>query len=167
MIDPQSPQYIAQQKFLQTQSDVFLTHSQQRSTINILWIGCSSTNLDDEIRRSPSSHKILQQCLNKAKIINPDIEVLTKTHILEDLNFDHCEGNYSMQWHYCTRPCRISQRKAEKVLQIHSRNSIKIWSIGQISLLLLRLSGGEMRVASTTNSSKDSTVLKTKRKYME
>jgi multimeric flavodoxin WrbA len=32
------------------------------------------------------------------------------------LNFDHCEGNYSIQWHYCTRPCRISQRKAEKWL---------------------------------------------------
>lgn len=114
MIDTQSPQYIAQQKFLQTQSDLFLAHSQGRTTINILWIGCSSTNLDDKIRRSPSSHKILQQCMDKAKIINPDIQVLTKTHILEDLNFDHCEGNYSIQWHYCTRPCRISQRKAEK-----------------------------------------------------
>gem|GEM_PF-4835996 len=36
MIDPQSPQYIAQQKFLQIQSDLFLAHSNERTTINIL-----------------------------------------------------------------------------------------------------------------------------------
>jgi multimeric flavodoxin WrbA len=52
--------------------------------------------------------------LQVAKELYPDQEVLIRTHILEDLNFDHCEGNYSIQGHYCTWPCRISQRKAEK-----------------------------------------------------
>jgi hypothetical protein len=97
MIEPNSAQYIAQQKFLQTQSDLFKQHSDERKTINILAIGCSTTNLDDEIRRVPSSHKIMNQVLEKAKTLDPSIEVLTRTHILEDLNFDHCEGNYSIQ----------------------------------------------------------------------
>jgi multimeric flavodoxin WrbA len=114
MIEPNSVQYIAQQKFLQTQSDLFKQHSEERKTINILAIGCSTTNLDDEIRRVPSSHKIMNQILEHAQNINPTIEILTRTHILEDLNFDHCEGNYSIQWHYCTWPCWISQKKAEK-----------------------------------------------------
>ncbi len=114
MIDKDSAQYLAQQKFLQTQSDLFKKHSDERKTINIIAIGCSTTNLDDEVRRVPSSHKIMNQVLDQAKILNPSIEVLVRTYILEDLNFDHCEGNYSVQWHYCTRPCWISQRKAEK-----------------------------------------------------
>lgn len=116
MIDPKSKEYKAQKKFLQTQSDLFKQHSEERKTINILGIGCSSTNLDDEIRRIPSSHKILADTLKKAKTLYPHVEVQTRTHILEDLNFDHCEGNYSIQWHFCTRPCWISQKKAEKWL---------------------------------------------------
>jgi len=114
MINKTSPQYITQQKFLQNQSNLFKKHSDERTTINIVAIWCSSTNPDDEHRRIPSSHKIMNQVLEQAKIINPKIEVLTRTHILEDLSFDHCEGNYSIQWHYCTRPCRVSQRKTEK-----------------------------------------------------
>lgn len=114
MTSAKSQQYIAQQKFLRTQSDLFKKHSDERKTINILAIGCSSVNHDDDVLRVPSSHKIMNQVLEQAKIINPDIEVLTRTHILEELNFDHCEANYSTQWHYCTRPCWISQRKAEK-----------------------------------------------------
>jgi hypothetical protein len=39
----------------------------------------------------------MNQVLKKAQAINPNIKVLTRTHILEDLNFDHCEGNYSIQ----------------------------------------------------------------------
>ena len=116
MIDPNSKEYKAQQQFLQTQANLFKKHSHERKTINILGIGCSSTNLDDEIRRVPSSHKIMDQVLEQAKRLSPDTEVLVRTHILEDLNFNHCEGNYSIQWHYCTRPCRISQKKAEKWL---------------------------------------------------
>ena len=114
MIDKNSPQYLAQQKFLQTQSDLFKKHSDERKTINIVGIGCSSTNLDDEIRRTPSSHKIMNQILEKAKELYPNIDVNIRTHILEDLNFDHCEANYSVEWHFCTRPCWITQRKAEK-----------------------------------------------------
>jgi hypothetical protein len=91
MIDYNTPQYQAQKKFLQIQADMFVKHSNERTTINILTIGCSSTSLDDEIRRAPSSHKIMYQILEQAKSINPDIEILTRTHILEDLNFDHCE----------------------------------------------------------------------------
>lgn len=114
MLDKTSAPYLAQQKFLQTQSDLFKKNSEERKTINILWIGCSSTNIEDQPRRIPSSHQILHDTLEKAKLIDPSTEVLTRTHILEDLIFDHCEGNYSIQWEYCTRPCRISQRKAEK-----------------------------------------------------
>lgn len=116
MVDTQTKEYKAQQLFLQAQSDSFKKHSDERTTINIVSIGCSSTNLDDEIRRIPSSHKIMDQVLEQAKRLYPDTEVLVRTHILEDLNFDHCEGNYSVQWQYCTRPCRISQRKAAKWL---------------------------------------------------
>lgn len=97
MIDTTSKEYKAQQVFLQTQSDLFKKHSDERKTINILAIGCSTTNLDDEIRRVPSSHKIMHQVLEQAQKIDPDTEVLVRTHILEDLNFDHCEGNYSIQ----------------------------------------------------------------------
>jgi multimeric flavodoxin WrbA len=114
MIDSHSPQYIAQKKFLQAQSLQFKKNSKERTTINILWIGCSSTNIDDNPRRVPSSHTILQQALQKATSMLPLWDVITRTHILEDLNFDHCEGNYSIQWHYCTRPCRISQRKTQQ-----------------------------------------------------
>jgi hypothetical protein len=39
----------------------------------------------------------MNQVLERAIDINPEIQVLTRTHILEDLNFDHCEGNYSIQ----------------------------------------------------------------------
>lgn len=116
MIDTTTKEYKAQKIFLETQSDLFKKHSDDRKTINILAIGCSTTNLDDEIRRVPSSHKIMNQVLEKAQWLYPEIEVLTRTHILEDLNFDHCEGNYSIQWHYCTRPCWISQKKADKWL---------------------------------------------------
>lgn len=97
MIDTNSKEYKAQQQFLHTQSNLFKKHSEERTTINILTIGCSSTNLDDTTRRIPSSHKIMQDVLDRAKIIDPHIEVLTRTHILEDMNFDHCEGNYSIQ----------------------------------------------------------------------
>ena len=114
MLDITTKEYKAQQEFLKTQSNLFKKHSDERKSINILAIWCSTTNLDDEIRRLPSSHKIMNQVLERAIDINPEIEVLTRVHILEDLNFDHCEGNYSIQWHYCTRPCWISQRKAEK-----------------------------------------------------
>ncbi len=114
MIDPSSPAFIAQQTFLQTQSDLFAQHSRERKTINILWIGCSSTNKDDIPPRIPSSHKILQNTLDYAKAFDPSVSVETKIHILEDLNFNHCEANYSVEWHYCTRPCRISQRMAKE-----------------------------------------------------
>jgi hypothetical protein len=97
MIDTTTKEYKAQKIFLETQSDLFKKHSDERKTINILAIGCSTTNIDDEIRRVPSSHKIMNQVLKKAQAINQNIQVLTRTHILEDLNFDHCEGNYSIQ----------------------------------------------------------------------
>ena len=116
MLDKNSKEYIAQKQFLQTQSDLFKKHSEERKTINILGIGCSSTSLDDEIRRIPSSHKILQDTLDKAKKLYPDTEVVIRIHILEDMNFDHCEWNYSIDGSYCTRPCWISQKKAEKWL---------------------------------------------------
>jgi multimeric flavodoxin WrbA len=116
MIDKSSKQYLAQQAFLQQQSDLFLKHSLERTSINIVWIGCSTTNLDDSPRRTPTSHEILSRCLDVAHKLwwEKNIEVNTRTHILEDIDFDHCEANYSMQWHYCTRPCWITQRKAEK-----------------------------------------------------
>jgi multimeric flavodoxin WrbA len=107
-----TPQFIAQQKFLQECADEFLKHSRERKTINILGIGCSSTNLDDEHRRQPSSHRILEETLALAKTMDSTVE--TKTIILEDLDFDHCQGNYSIQGHYCTWPCWISQTKAKK-----------------------------------------------------
>lgn len=112
-INKNSAQYHAQIKFLQTQSDLFLQHSKDRKSINIVGIWCSSTSIDDEIRRIPSSHKVLLQTLDTAKILYPNQKVNTKVHILEDMNFAHCEGNYSIQWDYCTWPCRISQKKAK------------------------------------------------------
>lgn len=63
MINTSTEWYKAQQKFLQTQSDLIKKHSDERKTINILSIGCSTTNMDDEIRRIPSSHKIMNQLL--------------------------------------------------------------------------------------------------------
>ncbi len=109
-------QFNAQKQFLQACADGFLKNSQERKTINILWIGCSSTNKDDIPPRLPSSHGILENTLELAKTIDSSIHVETKTIILEDLNFDHCEWNYSVEWHYCTWPCWISQRKAAKWL---------------------------------------------------
>lgn len=107
-------QFRAQQKFLQECADWFLKNSRERKNINILWIWCSSTNQDDTPPRSPSSHILLQDILSMSKMIDSTIKVETKMIVLEDLHFDHCEWNYSVQWHYCTWPCWISQRKAKK-----------------------------------------------------
>ena len=38
----------------------------------------------------------------------------TRQYVLDDMDFTHCEANYSMKGHYCTRPCWISQRMAKK-----------------------------------------------------
>ncbi len=124
-IDKNSPEYSIQKTFLQTQSDIFAKNSKERKTINYLWIWCSTINHDDAIPRLPTSTKIMNYALETAKSFDPNIIVQTKIHILEDINFDHCEANYSMQWNYCTWPCWISQRmakiwKADPLTQIYN-----------------------------------------------
>lgn len=107
-----SDAYNAQKKILQEISQSFLQHSVERKTIHVLWISCSSTNKDDNTSRVPSSHSLLLDTLELAKTIDTTVSVETKYVVLEDIGFDHCEANYSIQWHYCTWPCWISQRKA-------------------------------------------------------
>ncbi len=109
----QSPEFLKQKQWLQTQSDSFLQHARERKTINIVWISCSTVNKDDNPPRVPSSHKLLERAMNIAKSINPTIEIVTKIHKLDEMNFQHCEANYSIKGDYCTRPCWISQRMAK------------------------------------------------------
>lgn len=103
--------YEAQKKLLQKQSDIYKEHSDARQTINILGIGCSTRNSDDIPARIPASHHILSSILQQAHDLYPHIKIQDRSHILQEIDFDHCEANYSMHWEYCTRPCWISQRK--------------------------------------------------------
>ena len=123
-MDKNSQEYIIQKNFLQTQSDIFLKNSNERKTINYLWIWCSTVNHDDDNPRVPSSTKIMNYVLEAAKNFDPKLQIETRIHILDNINFDHCEANYSMKWHYCTWPCWITQRmaklgKADPLTQIY------------------------------------------------
>lgn len=111
-----SPAYLAQQKILHEQSATYLAHAQSRKTINIMGIACSSVNHDDEDPRVPSSTKILMDTLAYAQTMTSTYPIETKQYILDDIEFKHCEANYSMKGHYCTWPCRISQRMSQKWL---------------------------------------------------
>ena len=106
--------FLAQQKLLQQFADQYRSHANKRKTINILGIGCSTVNTDDTPPRVPSSEKILSQTLQYATKQYKNID--TKLIKLRDIHFDHCEANYSISGDYCTRPCRLSQRKKEDEL---------------------------------------------------
>lgn len=112
-MDKNSQSYIAQKKFLQTQSDIFFKNSNERKTINYLWIWCSSINHDDTDPRTPASNKIMDYILESAKNFDASLSIETKFHLLDEIKFDHCEANYSMKWEYCTWPCWITQRMAK------------------------------------------------------
>jgi len=109
-----SKERLAQQKLLQQFAQQYRDHAAARKTINILGISCSTINTDDEIRRVPSSEKVLIDALAYAKDGHDLIE--TKLVKLRDISFDHCEANYSIEGDYCTWPCWISQRKKEDEL---------------------------------------------------
>lgn len=107
-------EYATQKSFLQKESDKFLQSSRERKSVNYLCIACSSYNKDDEPMRVPQSTKFLDQTVARAKALYPDLEINAKMHNLYEMDFDHCEANYSTQGEYCTFPCRLSQRKAQK-----------------------------------------------------
>ena len=111
-----SPAYIAQKQILQWLSDKYLQNAKDRKTINIMTICCSSVNKDDTEPRIPSSTKLALKAIEIAESIDSKYKIESKTYILDDMEFKHCEANYSMKWHYCTWPCRISQRMAAKWL---------------------------------------------------
>jgi hypothetical protein len=92
-----SDAYNAQKKMLQDISQSFLQHSRERKTINIYGISCSSKNKDDSSPRVPSSHRLLLDALELSKTLDPSISVETKYVVLDDIGFDHCEANYSIQ----------------------------------------------------------------------
>ncbi|MBI4138784.1 flavodoxin family protein [Candidatus Uhrbacteria bacterium] len=75
--------------------------------LRILGISCSTTNTDDPKERLPASEKILQDALHRSKTYHGCQTRLIK---LRDLNFRHCEANYSIKSEYCTWPCWIQQR---------------------------------------------------------
>ncbi len=105
--------FLAQQKLLQQFATKYKTNASKRKKINILGISCSTVNKDDNPPRVPSSEKILQDTLRYA---SKTYDVDSKVIKLRELNFDHCEANYSIDGSYCTRPCRLSQRKKEDEL---------------------------------------------------
>jgi multimeric flavodoxin WrbA len=105
--------FLAQQKLLQQFAATYKTNASKRKKINILGISCSTINTDDNPPRVPSSEKILQDTLRYA---SKTYDVDSKVIKLRELNFDHCEANYSIDGTYCTRPCRLSQRKKEDEL---------------------------------------------------
>lgn len=111
-----SAAYYAQKKFLEEQSAKYLSNAKARKTINIMTICCSSVNKDDEVPRIPSSTKLASQALDIVKTIKSNYPIQTKQYILDNIDFRHCEANYSIKWHYCTRPCRITQTMASKWL---------------------------------------------------
>ena len=122
MIDKNSEAFLKQQEFLQKISAEYLKRAWERKTINILWISCSTINKDDDEPRMPSSEKILIETMDMAKAMRSDVE--TKLVKLRDLKFENCEANYSIQWDFCTWPCRISQRLWAKDELIQLYNAI-------------------------------------------
>lgn len=109
----QSPEFIKQRERLLQQANWFRQRAAERKSINILWISCSSVNKDDNPPRIPSSQKLLERAMELAPSIRDGVEVLTKIHKLNEIDFQHCEANYSIKGDYCTRPCWISQRMAK------------------------------------------------------
>jgi hypothetical protein len=103
----------AQQRNLQEQSANYLRNAQARTSINIMLITCSTVNGDDEPVRVPSSEQIGLDTLELARRLYPDQEIQTKVFKLREIDFAHCEANYSVSGHYCTWPCWISQRMAQ------------------------------------------------------
>lgn len=125
MIDIQSEQYKAQKKFLQECAAKYKKNAQERKTINILGISCSTINTDDEHLRVPSSEKVLEDTLMYAKQYDSSVE--TKLIKLRDLDFGHCEANYSIHADYCTWPCRLSQRKKDSDQLVSVYNALTDW----------------------------------------
>lgn len=109
-----SQKFLAQQKLLQQFAKQYQTNASKRKTINILGISCSTVNTDDAKPRIPNSEKVLQDTLKYATKTHK--QVATKVVKLRDIQFNHCEANYSIHASYCTRPCWISQRKKEDEL---------------------------------------------------
>jgi hypothetical protein len=104
---------LAQKTNLEAQSASYLLNAQTRTSINIMLISCSTVNMDDEPVRTPSSEQIGINTLQLAQQLYPHLDIQTKTFKLREIDFAHCEANYSISGHYCTRPCRISQRLAQ------------------------------------------------------
>ena len=102
-----------QQHSLQQQSNNYLHNAQSRTSINIMLITCSTVNKDDEPTRVPSSEQIGLDVMELAHKLYPDHEIQTKVFKLREIDFAHCEANYSISGHYCTWPCWISQRMAQ------------------------------------------------------
>lgn len=75
--------------------------------LRILGISCSSVNTDDKVVRVPTSERMLNESFEYAK---ESYKVETRIIKLRDLNYRHCEANYSIKSDYCTWPCWIQQR---------------------------------------------------------
>src|SRR5213592_2558246 len=72
----------------------------------------STTAMDEGNPRFSTSDALLEHALGRAKEISVDTQLIK----LRQLNFKHCEGNYSKASHACTWPCAITERDPEDQL---------------------------------------------------
>lgn len=113
MLDKTSPEYLAQYNNISSMIQWYREHAASRKSINIMLITCSTVNPDDDPVRTPSSEQIGLDTLELARKLYPDQDIQTKVFKLREIDFKHCEANYSIASHYCTWPCRISQRMSQ------------------------------------------------------
>ena len=76
-------------------------------------LGISTTAMDDGNPRFSTSDALLEHAMRHAKSA---LHADTQTIRLRDLQFRHCEGNYSKASHACTWPCAITERDPEDQL---------------------------------------------------
>ena len=72
----------------------------------------STTAMDEGNPRFSTSDALLEHALARAKELKVDTQLIK----LRQLNFKHCEGNYSKASHACTWPCAITERDPEDQL---------------------------------------------------
>src|SRR5881296_656583 len=72
----------------------------------------STTAMDEGNPRFSTSDALLEHALDRARELKVDTQLIK----LRQLNFKHCEGNYSKASHACTWPCAITERDPEDEL---------------------------------------------------
>jgi len=84
-----------------------LNYQTSAASLNVL--GISTTNMNSKLTRPSTSENSLEMALDFAK---KEFGAQTKMIKLRELDFRHCEGNYSRNSKACTWPCTISEDDA-------------------------------------------------------